>query len=63
MAEIHDTTAAKLAWLQELSEQAAHAGNETAVARQRERGKLLARERVEKLLDPGSFVEDRKSVV
>ena len=57
MAEIHDTTAAKLAWLQELSDQAAHAGNEKAVARQRERGKLLARERVEKLLDPGSFVE------
>ena len=57
MAEMHDTTAAKLAWLRELSEQAAHAGNENAVARQRERGKLLARERVEKLLDPGSFVE------
>ena len=57
MAEIHDTTAAKLAWLQELSEQAAHAGNEKAVARQRERGKLLARERVEKLLAPGTFVE------
>ena len=57
MAETHDTTAAKLAWLQELSEQAAHAGSEKAVARQRERGKLLARERVEKLLDPGSFVE------
>jgi propionyl-CoA carboxylase beta chain len=54
---MHDTTAAKLAWLRELSEQAAHAGNENAVARQRERGKLLARERVEKLLDPGSFVE------
>src|SRR5688572_19714076 len=57
MAETHDTTAAKLAWLQELSEQAAHAGNEKAVARQRERGKLLARERLEKLLDPGTFVE------
>ena len=42
---------------QELSDQAAHAGNEKAVARQRERGKLLARERVEKLLDPGTFVE------
>ena len=25
--------------------------------RQRERGKLLARERLDKLLDPGSFVE------
>ena len=57
MAETHDTTAAKLAWLRELSEQAAHAGNEKAVARQRERGKLLARERLERLLDPGSFVE------
>ena len=57
MAETHDTTAAKLAWLEELSEQAATAGSEKAVARQRERGKLLARERVEKLLDPGSFVE------
>ncbi|MCP9487525.1 MAG: acyl-CoA carboxylase subunit beta, partial [Gaiellaceae bacterium MAG52_C11] len=57
MAELHDTTAAKLAWLQELNEQAEHAGTEKAVARQRERGKLLARERVEKLLDPGSFVE------
>ena len=57
MPETHDTTAAKLAWLQELSEEAANAGNEKAVARQRERGKLLARERVEKLLDPGTFVE------
>ena len=57
MAELHDTTAAKLAWLQELNEQAEHAGSEKAVARQRDRGKLLARERVEKLLDPGSFVE------
>src|SRR5687767_11385990 len=54
---IHDTTAAKLAWLRELSEQASHAGNEKAVARQRERGKLLARERLERLLDAGSFVE------
>ena len=57
MAQTRDTTAARLAWLQELSEQAAHAGNEKAVARQRERGKLLARERVERLLDPGTFVE------
>ena len=30
---------------------------EKAAARQRARGKLLARERVERLLDPGSFVE------
>jgi propionyl-CoA carboxylase beta chain len=54
---LHDTTRAKLEWLRELSQQAAHAGSEQAVARQRERGKLLARERAERLLDPGSFVE------
>jgi propionyl-CoA carboxylase beta chain len=53
----HDTTSAKLAWLQELRGESEHAGSDRAVARQRERGKLLARERVEKLLDPGSFVE------
>ena len=57
MAETHDTTEAKLRWLQELREEALHAGNERSVPRQRERGKLLARERLEKLLDPGSFVE------
>jgi propionyl-CoA carboxylase beta chain len=38
-------------------EEAAHAGSEQAVARQHERGKLLARERLDLLLDPGSFVE------
>jgi propionyl-CoA carboxylase beta chain len=53
----HETTAEKLAWLQQLRDEALHAGNEQAVKRQRERGKLLARERLEKLLDPGSFVE------
>ena len=53
----HETTAEKLAWLEELREAALHAGSELAVARQHERGKLLARERLVKLLDPGSFVE------
>ena len=43
--------------LARLRDEALHAGDERAVARQRERGKLLARERLEKLLDPGSFVE------
>jgi acetyl-CoA carboxylase carboxyltransferase component len=56
-AETHDTTEARLRWLEELRDQALHAGSERAVARQRERGKLLARERLEKLLDPASFVE------
>jgi len=57
MSTRHETTEAKLAWLRELSDAAEHAGSEKAVARQHERGKLLARERLELLLDPGSFVE------
>ena len=52
-----ETTEGKLRRLHELGEQAAHAATEKAVARQRESGKLLARERLERLLDPGSFVE------
>ncbi|HEY1480015.1 MAG TPA: carboxyl transferase domain-containing protein, partial [Gaiellales bacterium] len=51
------TTAGKLARLERLRDEAVHAGDERAVARQRERGKGLARERVEALLDPGTFVE------
>jgi len=47
----------RLAKLRELREQALHAGSEAAVARQHERGKLTARERIDLLLDPGSFVE------
>src|SRR5688500_990309 len=47
----------RLGELERLREEALHQGSERAVARQRERGKLLARERLEKLLDPGSFVE------
>ena len=57
MGETHDTTEAKLRWLEELAEKSRYAGTEKQVARQRERGKLLARERLEKLLDPASFVE------
>jgi propionyl-CoA carboxylase beta chain len=57
MSETHDTTEAKLRWLEELAEEARHSESDKHVVRQRERGKLLARERLEKLLDPGSFVE------
>jgi propionyl-CoA carboxylase beta chain len=57
MATTEDSTAAKLAQLRELRERALHEGSEKAIERQRARGKLLARERLEKLLDPGSFVE------
>jgi acetyl-CoA carboxylase carboxyltransferase component len=43
--------------LAELREEALHAGSDAAVKRQHDRGKLTARERIEKLLDPDSFVE------
>ena len=43
--------------LEQLREEARHAGTEAAVERQHERGKLTARERIDLLLDPGSFVE------
>ena len=43
--------------LEDLRYEAIHAGSEQAVAKQHERGKYTARERVEKLLDPGSFQE------
>jgi propionyl-CoA carboxylase beta chain len=57
MSTRHDTTEAKLAWLREIADAAAHPATEKAVARQHERGKLLARERIDLLLDPDSFVE------
>ena len=51
------TTQAKLERLQALRDEARHAGSAAAAERQRAQGKLLARERIEKLFDPGSFVE------
>jgi propionyl-CoA carboxylase beta chain len=54
---VDETTAGKLERLKALRQEAAHQASEQAVARQREQGKLLARERAEKLVDPGSFVE------
>src|SRR5216683_46959 len=52
-----DSTESKLEQLRELRDEAEHAGTEQAIERQREQGKLLARERLVELLDPGSFVE------
>jgi propionyl-CoA carboxylase beta chain len=52
-----ETTRAKLQRLEDLREEALHAGSDSAVARQREQGKMLARERAERLVDAGSFVE------
>src|SRR5919202_1126794 len=52
-----DSTEAKLDQLQQLRDEAEHAAGPKAVERQRSQGKMLARERLESLLDPGSFVE------
>src|SRR5262245_21394004 len=52
-----DSTQAKLERLVALRETASTQGSEKAVDRHRKEGKLLARERLEWLLDPGSFVE------
>ena len=54
---MHDSTADKLRWLEELRDRARHAGSAQSVAKHKEAGKLLARERAEKLCDPESFVE------
>src|SRR6201989_1912107 len=56
-AKAPETYEEKLAQLEELRQEAIHAGSEAAVAKQHERGKYTARERVHKLLDPGSFQE------
>ncbi|MEQ8718057.1 MAG: acyl-CoA carboxylase subunit beta [Acidimicrobiales bacterium] len=47
----------RLADLLDRREQALHAGSERAVQRQHDKGKMLARERIEYLLDEGSFHE------
>jgi len=54
--DIH-TTAGKLEDLQRRADAALHAGSQTAVDKRHAQGKKTARERVEGLLDPGSFVE------
>src|ERR1700685_1958109 len=51
------TTAGKIADLERRRNKAIHAGSERAVERQHAKGKMTARERVDGLLDPGSFTE------
>ena len=51
------TTAGKLADLYARLDGAVHAGSEAAVERQHAKGRQTARERLDQLLDPGSFVE------
>src|ERR671929_658519 len=52
-----ETHEEKLAQLEELRYQAVHSASDEAVEKQHAKGKLTARERVEKLLDEGSFEE------
>ena len=47
----------KLARLAELASQAEAGGGEVRIQAQHDKGKLTARERLDLLLDPGSFVE------
>ncbi len=54
--DIH-TTAGKIADLERRRYEAIHAGSERAVERQHAKGKMTARERIEYLLDEGSFIE------
>ncbi|NYG07614.1 propionyl-CoA carboxylase beta chain [Phycicoccus badiiscoriae] len=54
--DIH-STAGKLADLKRRVAEVAHAGTERAIEKQHARGKKTARERLELLLDEGSFVE------
>ncbi|SDQ86758.1 acyl-CoA carboxylase subunit beta [Actinopolyspora saharensis] len=54
--DIH-TTAGKLADLYQRNYEAVHAGSERAVEKQHAKGKQTARERIDMLLDEGSFIE------
>jgi len=54
--DIH-TTAGKIADFERRVQEATHAGSERAVEKQHAAGKMTARERIEALLDPGSFTE------
>ncbi len=51
------TAAGKLADLHRRNDEAVHAGSARAVERQHAKGKLTARERIDLLLDDGSFIE------
>src|SRR5918912_228934 len=55
--KVPETYEEKLAQLEELRYQAIHSASDEAIEKQHAKGKLTARERVEKLLDPGSFRE------
>jgi propionyl-CoA carboxylase beta chain len=54
---VAETTKDKLAELERRQAEAAAGGGEEAIAKQHDRGKLTARERIDLLLDEGSFTE------
>jgi propionyl-CoA carboxylase beta chain len=54
--DIH-TTAGKLADFERRVQEATHAGSERAIEKQHAAGKMTARERIDALVDPGSFTE------
>jgi propionyl-CoA carboxylase beta chain len=56
------STEAKIKKLEELNAEAERGGGEARTARQHKSGRMTARERIEMLLDPGSFVELDKFV-
>jgi propionyl-CoA carboxylase beta chain len=60
---VSGTTKEKLEELRRRVHEAQHAGDERTVEKQHAKGKLTARERIDLLVDPGSFVEtDRLAV-
>lgn len=63
MAEINNNTELKLKNFDRLNEQAFIGGGELRVEKQKAGGRLTARERLDVLLDPGSFVEIDRFVV
>src|SRR5213595_3014462 len=55
--KVPETYDEKLGLLEQRRDEAIHSASETAVEKQHAKGKLTARERIDKLLDPGSFQE------
>lgn len=55
--ELEKTTQAKLQDFEKLNEQAVNGGGAAKIAKHKQGGRLTARERLDILLDPGSFVE------
>src|SRR5256885_16172401 len=55
--KVPETYDEKLGLLEQRREEAIHSASEAAVEKQHAKGKLTARERIDKLLDPGSFQE------